>query len=201
MCADAQSCLMLCDPMDYSLPGSSGHVLISQARILEWILFPSPGIFLTRGLELWSTLHGSISWLHCQKKKKMDARCWNAQVWEPWCLFCWPKCHFLLFSDPWATLSSIPRPRKVVFDFLANLTVPLARTWALISWNLGKEVKDFSAVVLPWESQHPIVFFFFFLRLPCHWISTETHFYAEQYKEHQLWILIDQSLHLSFLTN
>ena len=97
-----------------------------------------------------------------KKKKKMDARCWNAQVWEPWCLFCWPKCHFLLFSDPWATLSSIPRPRKVVFDFLANLTVPLARTWALISWNLGKEVKDFSAVVLPWESQHPIVFFFFF---------------------------------------
>ena len=70
MCADAQSCLMLCDPMDYSLPGSSGHVLILQARILEWILFPSPGIFLTRGLELWSTLHGSISWLHCQKKKK-----------------------------------------------------------------------------------------------------------------------------------
>ena len=34
-----QSCPILCDPMDYSLPGSS--VLgILQARILEWIDIP-----------------------------------------------------------------------------------------------------------------------------------------------------------------
>ena len=31
-----QSCPTLCDPMDYSLPGSSVHG-ISQARILEWV--------------------------------------------------------------------------------------------------------------------------------------------------------------------
>ena len=31
-----QSCLTLCDPMDWSPPGSSGHE-ISQARILEWV--------------------------------------------------------------------------------------------------------------------------------------------------------------------
>ena len=31
-----QSCLTLCDPMDYSPPDSSGHG-ISQARILEWV--------------------------------------------------------------------------------------------------------------------------------------------------------------------
>ena len=30
------SCLTLCDPMDYSLPGSSVHG-ISQARIMEWV--------------------------------------------------------------------------------------------------------------------------------------------------------------------
>ena len=35
-CSAAKSCLTLCDPMDYSLPGSSVHG-ISQARILEWI--------------------------------------------------------------------------------------------------------------------------------------------------------------------
>ena len=37
----AQSCLTLCDPMDYSLPGSSVHEML-LARILEWIaiLFP-----------------------------------------------------------------------------------------------------------------------------------------------------------------
>ena len=35
-----QSCLTLCNPMDYSLPGSSVHG-ISQARILEWVALPS----------------------------------------------------------------------------------------------------------------------------------------------------------------
>ena len=32
----------LCNPMDYSLTGSSVHG-ISQARILEWVAIPSPG--------------------------------------------------------------------------------------------------------------------------------------------------------------
>ena len=36
----AQSCLILCDPMDFSLPGSSVHGIL-QARILEQ-RFPSP---------------------------------------------------------------------------------------------------------------------------------------------------------------
>ena len=35
----AQSCLTLCDPMDYSLPGSCVHVIL-QARILEWVAMP-----------------------------------------------------------------------------------------------------------------------------------------------------------------
>ena len=45
----AQSCLTLCNPIDYSLPGSSVHG-ISQARILVWgaIAF-SRGIFPTQG--------------------------------------------------------------------------------------------------------------------------------------------------------
>ena len=32
-------CLTLCDPMDWSLPGSSVHGLL-QARILEWLAIP-----------------------------------------------------------------------------------------------------------------------------------------------------------------
>ena len=32
----AQSCPTLCDPMDYSPPGSSVHGIL-QARILEWV--------------------------------------------------------------------------------------------------------------------------------------------------------------------
>ena len=33
----SQSCLTLCDPIDYTVHG------ILQARILEWVAFPSPG--------------------------------------------------------------------------------------------------------------------------------------------------------------
>ena len=41
-----QSCLTLCDPMDYSLSGSSVHGIF-QARVLKWVaisfFFPLPG--------------------------------------------------------------------------------------------------------------------------------------------------------------
>ena len=46
-----QSCVTLCDPMDYSPPGPSLHG-ISQARILEWVTMPfsrgssQPGVTL-----------------------------------------------------------------------------------------------------------------------------------------------------------
>ena len=36
----AQPCLTLCNPMDYSLPGSSVHGIL-QARILEWVAISS----------------------------------------------------------------------------------------------------------------------------------------------------------------
>ena len=36
-----RSCLTLCNPMDYSLPGFSVHEIL-QARILEWAAMPSP---------------------------------------------------------------------------------------------------------------------------------------------------------------
>ena len=38
----AQSCLTLCNLMDCSPPISSAHGIL-QARILEWVAFPSPG--------------------------------------------------------------------------------------------------------------------------------------------------------------
>ena len=54
----AQSCLTLCDPMDYSLPGSSVHGIL-QERILEWVAIPSSrGIFLTQG--------SNLGLLHCR---------------------------------------------------------------------------------------------------------------------------------------
>ena len=38
----AQSCLTLCNPIGYSLPGSSIHGIL-QARILEWVVIPFSG--------------------------------------------------------------------------------------------------------------------------------------------------------------
>ena len=46
----AQSCLTLCNPVDCSLPGSSLHGIL-QARILEWLPFPSPGGLPDPGIE------------------------------------------------------------------------------------------------------------------------------------------------------
>ena len=40
VCVHAQSCPTLCDPMDYSLLGSSVHRIL-QARMLEWVAISS----------------------------------------------------------------------------------------------------------------------------------------------------------------
>ena len=43
--------VLLCDPMDCSLPVSSAHGVL-QAKILEWVAVPSSReIFLTQGLS------------------------------------------------------------------------------------------------------------------------------------------------------
>ena len=50
LCAVAQSCLTLCDPMNCSPPGSSVHG-ISQARILRGLPFPPPGDLPDPGID------------------------------------------------------------------------------------------------------------------------------------------------------
>ena len=52
-CLVTQSCSTLCDAMDCSPPGSSVYG-ISQARILKWVAFPSPGDFHN---PPWTELH------------------------------------------------------------------------------------------------------------------------------------------------
>ena len=44
----SQSCLTLCDPMDYCLPGFSVHGIL-RARTLEWV--PSPRDLPNPGIE------------------------------------------------------------------------------------------------------------------------------------------------------
>ena len=54
----AQLCVTLCDPIDYSLPGSSLHGIL-QARILEWVAMPFP-----RGSS-WPRDQTCGSWGYC----------------------------------------------------------------------------------------------------------------------------------------
>ena len=46
-----QSCPILCDPMDCSLPGYSVHGVL-QAKILEWVAIPSPWRLPDPGIKL-----------------------------------------------------------------------------------------------------------------------------------------------------
>ena len=56
----AHSCLTLCNPMDWSLPGSSVHGIL-HARILEWVAIPfSRGSFWPRGWTWVSCIVGGF---------------------------------------------------------------------------------------------------------------------------------------------
>ena len=50
MCLVIQSCPTLCNPIDYSTPGSSVHGLL-QARILEWVACLPPGDLPNPGIK------------------------------------------------------------------------------------------------------------------------------------------------------
>ena len=60
LCVHTLSCPTLCDPMDYSPPGSSVHG-ISQARILSGLPFPSPGDLPNPGIEPESLLSPALA--------------------------------------------------------------------------------------------------------------------------------------------
>ena len=94
----------LCNPMQYSPPGSSVHGIL-HARILEWIV-NSQGIFLTQGLIL-GLLHckqilyhlshrGSSDWW-LPKNKRQIFRCqkpYSSKAivkWEKYILHFWSK--------------------------------------------------------------------------------------------------------------
>ena len=50
MCLVAKLCPIVCNPTDFNLPVSSAHG-ISQARILQWLPFPSPGDLPDPGIK------------------------------------------------------------------------------------------------------------------------------------------------------
>ena len=72
----AQSCPTLCDPMDCSPPGSSMHGIV-QARILECIVFLSPGDLPNLGIELGSPT--------LQEDSLLSEPPWNPYEWDTFC--------------------------------------------------------------------------------------------------------------------
>ena len=65
-----QTCLTLCDPMNYSPPGSSVHAIL-QTRIMEWVAIP-----FSRGS---SQLRDWI-WVSCTTG---DQTLWSEPPWKP----------------------------------------------------------------------------------------------------------------------
>ena len=74
----SQSCLTLCDPMDYNSPGSSLHGIL-QTRILKWVAIPFSSrssqprdrswvsCFASRFFTIWATREAedeTVGWHH-----------------------------------------------------------------------------------------------------------------------------------------
>ena len=96
-CLITKSCLTLCDPKDYSLPGSSVHE-ISQARILEWVAISfSRGIFPTQG---WNP-----GLLHCRQTLYRLSHQGSPRLWKH--RLCLRRLAFCLeILEPWTRTSA-----------------------------------------------------------------------------------------------
>ena len=88
----AQSCLILCDPMDYSPPGSSVHGIL-QARILEWVAIPfSMGSSQPEGSNL-----GPLYYRQIRYHLRQETLILNFCARKPWYLISF----FLLLARCW----------------------------------------------------------------------------------------------------
>ena len=97
----SQSCLILCDPMDCSLPGSSIHGIF-QARILEWVAisfsrtssqlrdWTRVSRIVGRHFSVWATREdkvlGNLIWEHlfcfCKDDRFLSQMAFSWSVWK-----------------------------------------------------------------------------------------------------------------------
>ena len=98
MLKSLQSCPALCDPMDYSPPGSSVHGIL-QERILEWVATPS-----SKG----SSLFRECTCVSCLLR-------WQASLYHERCLgspldkaVVQSLSHVQLFATPWTVAHQAP---------------------------------------------------------------------------------------------
>ena len=98
VCIIPQSYLTLCNPLDCSLPGPAAH-RIFQARILEWVPFPTPGDRPHPGMKptsLYISCIGRQILYHCiiqnwtvkkaqhHKIDGFELWCWRRLLRVPW---------------------------------------------------------------------------------------------------------------------
>ena len=83
MCVCTQLCVTLCDPMDYSPPGSSVHGIF-QARILEWVaIFFSRGSSLPRDWTCVSLMSPALAGGFFTNWEALKGPCSVAAAWKP----------------------------------------------------------------------------------------------------------------------
>ena len=135
VCAHAQLCLTLCNPMDCSPPGSSVHG-ISQARILEWVVpFPSLGDLPDPGIE-----PISLASLHWQGES-LPLRHWEALL---YCTTSGISHLFTSLSGPsgWLSFYALSQMQRN-FWWLSNFL--LTNVWRASSF---KVLEDFKVLIL-----------------------------------------------------
>ena len=111
----AQSCPTLCDPMDCSPPGSTGHGIL-QGRTLEWvaILFSRGSSHLRDGTRVsciagrFFTIWASRDFEFLEKSKIKPLTCWLPQSPGPARL----QAPSTSLQASWAPRSGKPRGRK-----------------------------------------------------------------------------------------
>ena len=105
----AQSCLTLCDPVDYSPPSSYVHGIL-QARMLEWVPFPFSRHLPSPGTEPEpSVLQADIYLLSHQRRLRGNPIFWKWPGergygwprWEPWIAPDWSETSLVWSPCMW----------------------------------------------------------------------------------------------------
>ena len=117
----AQSCPTVCEYMDYTVCG------IVQARILEWVTFPSPGDLPNPGIEPRSPTLQAHSLPAKPQGKPRSYLNWNNRIFlvAQWIRICLPNCRGHRF-DPWS--GKIPYAAEERSPCSTN-TEPLGRNY------------------------------------------------------------------------
>ena len=125
MCLVGQSCPTLCDPMDWSPPGSSVHEIL-QARILEWVAMPSSrGSSQPRDGTQVSRTAGGFFTIWATRGAPPNIHMWHSDITTLWVLFIFQKYvarHFMC-NNCYYFLSIYLVPRDTLSSYLINVPI------------------------------------------------------------------------------